>query len=594
MSEATPAARRPPAAALAAGAAALAAAVAVGPLLAHKVGQLWESPRYGHAPLVWAAAAALGWWRLREARERAAADGLTFRTAPRPATEAALWAVALLTAAGAVWLRTPWLALVAAFCGVPAAAYSAGGLAVLRPILPAFAVLWTTLPPPFHLDSTLVLKLQRVAADLASAGLDLLGRRHLLAGVTVQLPERSYFVEEACSGVNSLYALFGVAALALAWGRRGWPRWLVVLPAAIVWAVAANAVRVTLAVELSAGLGWPVVEGFGHELLGVLTFALAGLLTLSTDALLLFAVPPREEGEADEPGRLRRWFGLEPTDAALAEPDRRGLPPIPRAAAWGTAAAVLAGLAGWRLADDAAVRTVAVPTVPGRTTLKPLAENSLPAEWDGWRRVGFETVTRDRGALEGPFSAVWTYARGPLTAAISLDGPFAEGWHDLRVCYTQGGGWACTDAVDRVVEPAGDAGVPDDAGPGGDVITRLELEQPLGRRGLVLFTSYALDDDANLGADIVTRSRDMFTWRFDALRELVAAPEGRTAPEPAYQVQIYTAAYRPFGKKEREALAALFHEMRGRLAALPREGAPREQPPADPSPEDPPPADPPA
>ncbi|QDT18231.1 exosortase U [Alienimonas californiensis] len=570
-------ARRPRGATFAAGAAALAGLLALGPLLAEIVVRLWTSPRFEHAPLIWLAAAALGGWRLREslvARQEEPVELGEPAASPRPWAEAVLWLLALLPTTAAILLGSGWLALTAAFLVVPAATYSAGGGATLRPILPAWAVLWTTLPPPFHTDADLVLRLQGLAAKLASAALDMLGRRHLPAGVTVELPGRSYFVEEACSGVNSLYALLAVAALGLAWGRRSWWRWLIVLPAAVGWAVAANAARVTAAVELSAGLGWPVAEGFGHDLLGMLTFAAAGLLTLSVDALLRFAVPPAEAvpAELDEPNAPLAPSADPPPPPLAAEPatERR---PVPRAAAWGAAAVAFGLLAGWRLAVGPAVDVAAVPasTLLTPAALKPVGEDSLPAEWNGWRRGEFRTVTRDRDHLDGPFSAQWVYRRGPLEATISMDGPFAEGWHDLRTCYTAGG-WACTDAVDRVVTSAEEEEGGSEAD--GDVITRLDLAQPLGRRGVVFFTSYAVDDDANLGADLAARTGSSWTRRFEAFRDRSAPDAGHAAAEPAYQVQVLASGYRTLSDEEKEAVEALFHAMRRRLAALPRDAAP--------------------
>ncbi|NNJ26273.1 exosortase U [Alienimonas chondri] len=545
-------------------AAAGAAAISLGPLLADIVGRLWESPRFGHAPLVWAAATGIGWRRWREVREQRqlahqAGRRVAKRSTPRPVPELLLWTAALLPSVGAIWLGTPWLALVAAFLAVPACIYSLGGGTAVRPIVPAWVAIWTTLPPPFQWDERLVLRLQRVAADLASTALDLLGRRHLPSGVTVELPGRSYFVEEACSGVNSLYALVAVTALGLAWARRSWPRWLILLPVAVLWAVAANAVRVTAAVELSAGYGWPVAEGIGHEALGVLTFALAAGLTLSTDALLALIVPPRANAAADS-----LEDDLEDEPDTVTEVGWLPRTALPRPVIWGTAAGLLLIVAAWDFTEGADQRSVVAVEVPD--TLKPASESSLPALWNGWRRVGFRNVVRERGHIDGTYSSIWSYRRGSIRAEVSMDGPFVDGWHDLQLCYTNSG-WNCTDAVDRVVAQDQRAD-----GSAGDVYTRLDLEQPLGRRGVVFFTSYAMDDDENLGPDLKTRTR--LTARFETLRDLIpVGAEGGYVRKPGYQVQTYVPTYRPLTDSETETVQALFHEMRERLAALPHSAA---------------------
>ncbi|MEM9701252.1 MAG: exosortase U [Planctomycetota bacterium] len=536
-------------------AALIAASAALGPLWVSMVGKLWDSPRFGHAPLVWLAAAWLAWSRLKE--ERLAV--WPFEGAPRPVAEAIWWSIALLSAGAAVWLWTPWLGLAAGFLMIPAAIYSLGGWQTLQPVLPAWATLWVTLPIPFNGDQALVLRLQQIAAEPASMALDMMGRRHLPAGVTVELPGRSYFVEEACSGVNSLYALLAVTALAMVWAKRGWPRWVIILPMAAVWAVVANAARVTAAVELSAGYDLPVLEGLGHDILGAITFAVAAGLTLSTDTMLALIIPPRAskaEREADAAAENA------PSDGSPAggTPTKR-LPALPRALVWGGVAGLLFTLGGYQFAN-AAGREKPIVSVP--ETLKPTAENSLPEVWNGWRRVAFDQVERSEGHIDGAYSSIWTYRRGSLQAAISMDGPFAEGWHDLQMCYTNGG-WTCTDAVDRVITE-------EKEGPrAGDIYTRLDLEKPLGRRGVVFFTSYAMDDDENLGPNLAARA-SLMTFRFEQLRQFVDSPEGGSKPEePGYQVQAYAPSYRSLSEEDVEAVRELFDEMRVRLAALPSE-----------------------
>ncbi len=84
---------------------------------------------------------------------------------------------------------------------------------------PFYTILhWTTLliitiPLPFNLDERLIKDLQLTSSNSASAILDLAGVLHLQSGNVLEIRTGKLFVDRACSGVGSLYAL---AAITLA------------------------------------------------------------------------------------------------------------------------------------------------------------------------------------------------------------------------------------------------------------------------------------------------------------------------------------------------------------------------------------------
>ena len=518
---------------------AAAAALALGPLVWTIGVRLSGTSYYSHAPFYLAALAALAWVRVRALPPGGTGPG-------RPWAAGSFFAGALAVAGLSAWVWTPWGGLVAALLTVAAWLYARGGAGLLRAAGPAWLAAWLAVPPPVGLDGRFVLFLQGVATRRASEALDLLGVRHLVAGNTIETPGDAYFVEEACSGVNGLSAVLAAVALYAVWRRRGLGRTLVTMALAGGWVLAANAVRVAAVVLLADRHGLPVLDAPWHDLTGAATFAAALLLTVSTDQLLLFCVPPRRPAPHDDPDWVNpAWADADATDDSPAA-RRRALRPV-----WGFAAV------GFLLV--AAVQAVHLPRLAagpagaaaGATAaaFKEVPEAALPDRWGGWRRVGFEAVRRrERADLMGERSHVWTYRRGDTTVQISMDGPFPGGWHDLRVCY-RGTGWACGEVADARLLP--DAAT-----------TALTLERPAGRRGLVLFSAHALADDAPVPAGTPAT-----LWRTAAGRAGLADPLAGGVGTPAYQVQALWTAYRPPVPGEREAVAALFEEMRARLVA---------------------------
>ena len=537
--------------------AAVAAVLALGPLLAVIARRLWDTTYYQHAPFVFAAAAFLAW---RRTRGRPPAG-----RRPSLVTSVSLWAFTLPVCAAGVLLDTPWGALVGALFGVLAAVHTIGGPSLTGRVLPCWALCWLVVPLPFGFDQRLVVGLQALATRSASAGLDLIGYRHLVAGTTVEMPGKSYFVEEACSGINSLYAAMACVAIYLVWNDRGLFRALAILAAAVVWVLAANVVRVAAVVVLVHRFDLPVAEGLGHDLLGALVFAAAILLSLSTDRMLLFVAPEHRLSLAN---LVRLWRKPDSAtavayDAYGRDADPSGSRSLPAARSarrgplWIAVAAAFLLLAGVRFALPGSAPAVPV-VADADLRLKPMPADALPATWNGWQQVDFRTTERGRDDRDGQFSRTWFYRKGRLTAAVSMDGPFRDGWHDLQICYTATG-WSCDEVTDSRDEARGDGGVH----------TALQMEKPGGRNGLVLFTSHALADDAPLGPPETYRIAA--TRRFAALRSLwERASEGvgrRVGPEPGYQIQTFVDSYLPLSTDEEEDVEAFFQEMRGRITA---------------------------
>lgn len=138
-----------------------------------------------------------------------------------------------------------------------------------------FALVLFTIPLPAVILNTLTLPLQLLASETA---VQMLEFRHVpvrLAGNVILLPEQRLFVAEACSGLRSLSALFG---LTLLFGGTGLDRPLsrgALLVLALPAALAANVLRVFVTGYFGFYFGPAVVEGATHQAAGVGVFLLA-------------------------------------------------------------------------------------------------------------------------------------------------------------------------------------------------------------------------------------------------------------------------------------------------------------------------------
>ena len=166
------------------------------PLLILQGQRLWDNPNYQFFPLVLAGAAYLAW---RDTRWLGRLD--PGRRGPSLVLLGVSWL--LLALAGLV--IAPWIGAVVALLAVLAVAYACGGWRLVRGLLPAWALLWVIVPLPF--EDTLTLSLQAVASRWSSAVLDVMGVLHLPSGLVIEVPGKRLLLEEACSGIHSLFTV---------------------------------------------------------------------------------------------------------------------------------------------------------------------------------------------------------------------------------------------------------------------------------------------------------------------------------------------------------------------------------------------------
>jgi exosortase len=500
------------------------------PLLVQHGRQLWLRPHYQFFPLVFVGAAVLAYTRLRSFRPVARGN---------PWLAGAGLAAAWLLLAAAELLDSSWLGTVAVLGLLPVLAYAVGGAEAVRRSWPAWALLWLVVPPPLELDRNFILGLQAWTSRWSSAALDALGVFHVRAGNVIETDGRKLMVEQACSGINSLFSVLACTLFVVLLTRRGAVRGALLLAAAVGWVLVANVARVVAVAVLETRWGIDASTSWRHEALGLLLFAAAVGLLLSTDQLLAFLSHPTPSGPA-------------PAPAPVDPPPARRPAGVGRlgglAAVAATAYLTLFGL-HWALAGRSPAAAGAPP---------PLADDRdlLPAAVEGWERTEFASQARDSGSFFGERSQVWTYRRGDRTVLVSLDYPFPS-WHDLTRCYT-GQGWQ----VDAQAVRA-EAG-----GPGGCVEVR--LSKPAYRSGYLLFCEFDRAGrplQARPGGPLLSTFRHASTFRRVWAR-LGGEAEAEAAADPpgaVYQLQLFAESYSPLTDEEEASVRSLLLRAQGRV-----------------------------
>lgn len=261
------------------------------PILAVRIHQYGEKPQYSHCFLI-PVVSALWIYERQDTLARVARGpsrwgavlllvGLaTYLVARLNPVNTLQHAGMLITLTGIVW--TVW------------------GGRLTRALAFPLGYLWLTLPPPNRWDEAIVQPLQANATTVSEHVFQAFGWAVVRQGNVLQLPGLKLLVEEACSGVHSLYAL---VALGVAWvffvPRPPWLRALLVA-ATVPVAVLANSIRVVATGVLAYKVDPDYARGLTHSTTGMITFAIGLLLFLAVDWCLK-PDEPLDPAVLDEP-----------------------------------------------------------------------------------------------------------------------------------------------------------------------------------------------------------------------------------------------------------------------------------------------------
>ncbi len=504
---------------------------------------LWNTDHYSFFPLAIVAFAWLVWQRLRD-RNVTIVEQLSRQTLGYFVFNLCL--IGLASIAGSTWLG--WVSFL--FFLWTMAHYVLDSESI-KDIRGAFLVLLLIIPLPLNLDTALVIQLQKIATAQGSLLLDYFGIMHSVSGVAIRLPEKLFLIDDACSGIHSLFSALTTMLVYTVYRRYGIIRIVAALLQTVFWVLVANSIRVFLIVYAFTHWDAGLEYGWRHQVVGFISYVFILLMAISTDETIRYFFPPPytdEEGE-DELGRRRRriqWFPK--TTAWLNCPFSHRVSSVimgcfligfifsgvaTAARSWGSSSQAGTGNFEGKLAFD-------------------LTEKDLPQEVNGWKRTGFRIINREKNDLFGANSMIWTYENNGVEAQFSIDGGYPE-FHDLWFCYSSVG-WS----LRRSDNPQ----LPGSLGDKRDTVaTELQLYRGSSEQAYVLYT--CIDSEGHVvkpppPAETFIRN---FLNRLRSGSVLSERKDAHIVP-PVIQFQTYTHTDTEFFAHERSGVRDLFSALR--------------------------------
>lgn len=149
-----------------------------------------------------------------------------------------------------------------------------------------------TLRLPLQYDVRIIQWLQSATTRISSLLLNHFGFLHLREGNVLVFPGKRFLVEEACSGVQSLFTVLFVACLIICIYRRKWLHGSMLLVSGFAIAGLMNVLRICAISIAWSDYQTDLSTGWQHGALGNVALAAAAFLVVSSDALLGFVFEP--------------------------------------------------------------------------------------------------------------------------------------------------------------------------------------------------------------------------------------------------------------------------------------------------------------
>lgn len=391
------------------------------PFLVVYFANLSRYPHYEFFPVLLIALGSLVWTR---------ASGQVYCTRMRLALARLGLVFAILNALAAVAFLSPWMAYFAVLVFATSAFFLLDDKVTERSLAPLALLLVVLWQPPYTsrttADVVVTSAMQRKSTACVSAVLDVFGTPHLNQGTVISIRGMEMGVEEACSGIQSLFLYFGIAALCAVYFRRSWPHSLILLGSALLWALVTNSVRILIIAWGHLAFDIDLSHGFLHGLLGYCLMIVGIGLIASFDQLLLLLPLP-----------VHKLKNASLSTVPLQMPNWRNI----RLREW-----AIIGLMGLLLTGqilDVGAATVARKEIDffAGDSIVPAAKTWLPESVAGWTRSDYRREERSTASDLGQRSDIWTFERDGKLIIVSFDQVF-PGWHELTKCY-EGRGWQC-------------------------------------------------------------------------------------------------------------------------------------------------------
>ncbi len=239
----------------------------------------WQTEQEGHGPLIIAASLWLVW----QSREKLKTTVL----APAPVLG---WTVLLAGLVLMFLARTQGVLTVEALSIIPVVVgcvLLAAGWPALRVLAFPIGFLFFAVPAPDWAIDAATVPLKVFISDLVTRVLYAAGYPIAQNGVMIMIGSYQLLVKDACSGMNSIFALSAIGvfyAYAFRWENK--LRSFLLLAAIIPITIVANFIRVIALVLIAYYGGVDLLEGTLHDLTGIGLFVVAVILLFLFDGVL--------------------------------------------------------------------------------------------------------------------------------------------------------------------------------------------------------------------------------------------------------------------------------------------------------------------
>jgi len=242
----------------------------------------WQTEQEGHGPLIMLAAAWLAW------QQRDKLQAVAFRPAP-----VAGWTVLLSSLFLMAVTRSQDILMIEVATQIPVllgCLLLIGGWPLARIFAFPLAFLVFSLPPPGWVMDAFTVPLKAWISDIVTNFLYALDYPIAQNGVMIMIGPYELMVKDACSGMNSIFALSAIGIFYVhEFVRNDWSRKLILVASIIPITILANFFRVLALVLGSYYLGVDRVEGLFHDLTGIALFVFALMLFFFLDSVLIGA-----------------------------------------------------------------------------------------------------------------------------------------------------------------------------------------------------------------------------------------------------------------------------------------------------------------
>ncbi|XZE45343.1 exosortase U [Pirellulaceae bacterium SH467] len=510
--------------------------LSLGPMVWLQANSLWNRPHLQFFPLAWLA---FGYFLFDRSK-----GVLGIANSLRQLAAIGLLLVSLIAAVEAVLISSPWLSYVAGVLVIVSWMLLRVTSLGWHQVLGLSSLLWITVPLPAGYDNKLIQYLQAQSSYTASMVLDAIGILHVREGNILQLMEKRLFVDEACSGVDSLYALMAISLTLVLWMRQPLSVAVGALCMVPVWASCSNILRLVTIVLAIEWLGLDLSSGMPHTILGLVVFVIAFACDFAFIQFLGAVMElPHQTKKArllkDRPGRFFRGVPAAHHSPQELESTPQVQPVSPASSmrwAWilsGVLAVCFLGVGAYSTRVLSRGTIFRFPEFTDASLAKLKESLQLPEDLNDWKLFRTELVERGVENTMGQFSHVWLYNSTSTTGTVSVDFPF-RGFHLLDICY-EGAGWRQQESQQVIESPLND---PQFADKGDCQVHFLDLIKDTGEYAYVAYVQFQLD-----GTPVKSAAVSRGFERFE-----------QTFLEPVtYQIQSIAMSNQPIPASAREA-----------------------------------------